>query len=141
MKRPAPGKKGDGGKPADDRPQGEGALGSRVNLHRLGIFVSIAETGSMSATAEKFGLTREQLDAFGKQSQDRAAVAWAEGRFDTQIVPIEAPTRDEDGEVNGTQTITRGRARRRRRGAGRGEDRQASRQAGRQGAGQEGARR
>ena len=37
-------------------------------------------------------LTPEQLDAFGKQSQDRAIAAWAEGRFDTQIVPIEAPT-------------------------------------------------
>jgi len=45
--------------------------------------------------AEQWGLTREQLDAFGKQSQDRAAVAWAEGRFDAQIVPIEAPDGDD----------------------------------------------
>ena len=45
--------------------------------------------------AEKWGLTREQLDAFGKQSQDRAAAAWAEGRFDAQIVPIEAPDGDD----------------------------------------------
>jgi acetyl-CoA C-acetyltransferase len=57
--------------------------------------------------AEKFELTREELDAFGKQSQDRAAVAWAEGRFDTQIVPIEAPTLDEQGEPAGTHTVTR----------------------------------
>jgi len=45
--------------------------------------------------AEQWGLTREQLDAFGKQSQDRAAAAWAEGRFDAQIVPIEAPDGDD----------------------------------------------
>ena len=45
--------------------------------------------------AEQWGLTREQLDAFGKQSQDRAAAAWAEGRFDGQIVPIEAPDGDD----------------------------------------------
>ncbi len=45
--------------------------------------------------AEKWGLTREQLDAFGKQSQDRAAAAWAEGRFDAQVVPIEAPDGDD----------------------------------------------
>jgi acetyl-CoA C-acetyltransferase len=40
--------------------------------------------------AEQWGITRE-LDAWGKQSQDRAAAAWAEGRFDSQIVPVEAP--------------------------------------------------
>jgi len=45
--------------------------------------------------AEQWGITREQLDAFGKQSQDRAAAAWAEGRFDGQIVPIEAPDGDD----------------------------------------------
>jgi DNA-binding transcriptional LysR family regulator len=33
-------------------------LGSRLNLHRLDIFVSVAQTGSMSAAAEKFGLTQ-----------------------------------------------------------------------------------
>ena len=65
--------------------------------------------------AEKFGVTRDELDAFGKQSQDRAAAAWAEGRFDTQIVPIDAPTRDESGEPNGTQTVTATRACARRR--------------------------
>jgi acetyl-CoA C-acetyltransferase len=45
--------------------------------------------------AEKWGLTREQLDAFGEQSQHRAAAAWAEGRFDSQIVPVEAPDGDD----------------------------------------------
>jgi acetyl-CoA C-acetyltransferase len=45
--------------------------------------------------AEKWGLEREQLDRFGLQSQERAAAAWAEGRFDGQIVPIEAPEGDD----------------------------------------------
>jgi len=57
--------------------------------------------------AETFGVTRDDLDRFGKQSQDRAAVAWAEGRFDTQVVPIDAPTLDEAGEVIGTHMVTR----------------------------------
>ena len=52
--------------------------------------------------AEQWGITREQLDAFGKQSQDRAAAAWAEGRFDGQIVPIEAPDGDD-----ATKVVTR----------------------------------
>jgi acetyl-CoA C-acetyltransferase len=45
--------------------------------------------------AEKWGLEREQLDHFGLQSQERAAAAWAQGRFDGQIVPIEAPEGDD----------------------------------------------
>src|SRR5947208_13822104 len=34
--------------------------------------------------ADKWGITREQVDALGCQSQARAARAWAEGRYDTQ---------------------------------------------------------
>lgn len=49
--------------------------------------------------AEKWGVTRDDTDAFGLASQQRAARAWAEGRFDGQYVPIEAPDLGEDGEV------------------------------------------
>jgi acetyl-CoA C-acetyltransferase len=57
--------------------------------------------------ADRWGITREQADEFGKQSQDRAAMAWTEGRFDSQIVPIEAPVPgDGDGDPT-TQTVTR----------------------------------
>jgi acetyl-CoA C-acetyltransferase len=44
--------------------------------------------------AEKWSLSREDLDAFGKESQDRAARAWAEGRFATQVLPIDVPAGD-----------------------------------------------
>jgi acetyl-CoA C-acetyltransferase len=47
--------------------------------------------------AERWGITRADCDAFGKLSQDRAARAWAEDRFGTQIVPIEAPDLGDDG--------------------------------------------
>ena len=33
--------------------------------------------------AQKWGITRDDLDEFGKRSQDLAAQAWAEGRYDT----------------------------------------------------------
>ena len=52
--------------------------------------------------AEKWGLTREDTDAFGFQSQQRAAQAWAEGRFGTQIVEIDAPDLDEEGKPTGS---------------------------------------
>ena len=57
--------------------------------------------------AERWGITREQCDAFGKQSQDRAALAWAEGRYDTQIVGIDAPVLGDDAKPTGTQRIAR----------------------------------
>src|SRR5262249_41392588 len=45
--------------------------------------------------AKRRGITREDLDAFGFQSQLRAKRAWDEGRFDREISPIEAPVLDE----------------------------------------------
>ena len=41
--------------------------------------------------AEQYGITRQDCDEFGFLSQKRAKEAWEEGRFDSQIVPIEAP--------------------------------------------------
>ena len=38
--------------------------------------------------AEEYGLTRGDLDAFGAASQQRAALATAEGRFENEIVPV-----------------------------------------------------
>ena len=57
--------------------------------------------------AERWGLTRPELDAYGKRSQDLAARAWAEGRFDTQIIPLDAPVTDDAGTVIGTKRFDR----------------------------------
>jgi acetyl-CoA C-acetyltransferase len=46
--------------------------------------------------AKRRGITREEIDAFGFASQQKAKVAWAEGRFDREISPIEAPVLDEN---------------------------------------------
>jgi acetyl-CoA C-acetyltransferase len=52
--------------------------------------------------ADKWGITRADTDEFGLLSQQRAAQAWAEGRYDTQIVPIDAPDLDDDGKPTGS---------------------------------------
>lgn len=52
--------------------------------------------------AEKWGITRADADAFGFRSQQLAAAAWAEGRFEGQIVPVDAPDVDEEGKPIGT---------------------------------------
>ncbi|MGF1595723.1 MAG: steroid 3-ketoacyl-CoA thiolase [Acidimicrobiales bacterium] len=58
--------------------------------------------------ADKYGLTRDDTDRFGLQSQERAAEAIAEGRFEPQIIPVEAPVLGEDGKkTDETVTVTR----------------------------------
>ncbi len=46
--------------------------------------------------ADEYGITREDLDAFGAESQRRAAQATAEGRFEREIIPVPV---DIDGET------------------------------------------
>ncbi|MBG0817916.1 steroid 3-ketoacyl-CoA thiolase [Planomonospora sp. ID82291] len=57
--------------------------------------------------AERRGVTRADTDALGLASQRRAAAAWAEGRFDGQIVPVEAPVVGPDGPTGETALVTR----------------------------------
>jgi len=52
--------------------------------------------------ADKYGVTRDDADAFALSSQQRAARAWAEGRFDGQWIPLDAPDVDEEGKPTGT---------------------------------------
>ena len=82
-------------------------VGKPINKHYWEHYENTTQFEGAERIAETFGVSREELDRFGTQSQDRAAAAWAEGRFDTQIVPVDAPTRDEQGEVNGTRTVDR----------------------------------
>jgi acetyl-CoA C-acetyltransferase len=58
--------------------------------------------------AEKWAISREDTDAFGLTSQERAQRAWAEGRFDGQYVTIDAPDLDDEGAPTGTtHTVAR----------------------------------
>ena len=51
--------------------------------------------------AEKHSITREQQDAYALASHQKAAAAWAAGRFNDEVVPVEIKTK------KGTITITR----------------------------------
>ncbi len=55
--------------------------------------------------ADKWGITREDTDAFGLASQQRAIQAWKEDRFAGQYISVEAPDVDEDGNPTGTTHI------------------------------------
>lgn len=45
--------------------------------------------------AQEFGIGREAQDAWALRSQQRAAAAWAQGRFDDRVVEVAGVTRDE----------------------------------------------
>lgn len=51
--------------------------------------------------AEKYQVTRQDADGFGLASQERAARAVEEGRFDAQIIALEIPVFDENGKRTG----------------------------------------
>ncbi len=52
--------------------------------------------------ADHWGVTRDDCDRFGLASQERAATAWDEGRFEREVVGIDAPDLGEDGKPVGT---------------------------------------
>jgi acetyl-CoA C-acetyltransferase len=51
--------------------------------------------------ASRRGFSRGQVDAFGLRSQQNAARAWAEGRFDREITPVTAQVLDGEGNPTG----------------------------------------
>jgi acetyl-CoA C-acetyltransferase len=57
--------------------------------------------------AELWDLSRAELEEFAKRSQDCAARAWSESRFDTQVAPIEAPVADDEGRIVGSKVFDR----------------------------------
>ena len=52
--------------------------------------------------ADKWGLSREDLDAFGAKSQQNAERATNEGRFDNEIIAVEARKLGKDGKIDTT---------------------------------------
>jgi acetyl-CoA C-acetyltransferase len=51
------------------------------------------------------GIGREELDAFGLASQQKARVAVDEGRFKREITPVEAPVLDDGGQPTGQTRV------------------------------------
>jgi len=51
--------------------------------------------------ASNRGISREEVDHWGLRSQEKASVARNEGRFENEILPINAPVLDSKGEVTG----------------------------------------
>ncbi|MEJ2870449.1 acetyl-CoA C-acetyltransferase [Actinomycetospora sp. OC33-EN08] len=59
--------------------------------HRFGPISGMIETAEN--LAQRYGITRDQADDFAAASQQKAAAAWDEGRFDDEVVPVSVPQR------------------------------------------------
>lgn len=72
-----------------------------LKQHRPDIYMSMLETAEV--VAARYGITREAMDAYALQSQQRTAAAQEAGRFADEIVPLASKmlvTDRETGEVS-----------------------------------------
>ena len=77
-------------------------LGTAIPKSYFGQYEFTSQFEGAERIADKWGITREDADAFGLRSQQLAAAAWEEDRFGTQVVPVDAPDVDEDGKPTGS---------------------------------------
>ncbi len=63
--------------------------------------------GAAERIAERYGITRDDVDWLGFESQRKAAQAVAEGRFDREIAPLEAPVVGPDGPTGEKSLVTK----------------------------------
>jgi acetyl-CoA C-acetyltransferase len=63
--------------------------------------------GAAERIAAKYGITRDDVDWLGFESQRKVAIAVAEGRFDREIVPLEAPVVGPDGPTGETTLVSK----------------------------------
>ncbi|ALX66599.1 thiolase family protein [Microbacterium sp. XT11] len=75
--------------PAANQTMWNTAIGWRMTNPRLRKDWTISNGESAEKLAELFGISREQQDAFAARSHRLAAAAWAEGRFDDEIVQVD----------------------------------------------------
>ncbi len=79
-----------------------------LNEHKPAIYLPMLQTAEI--VAKRYGIPKERQDAYGVQSQQRAAAAQAAGRFDAEIVPITVTmgVADRSTGMLGTRSVTIG---------------------------------
>jgi acetyl-CoA C-acetyltransferase len=83
-------------------------LGRPVPKSYLERFAFKSQFEGAELIAKEYGITRADTDGFGLRSQQNAARAWGEKRFEREVVPIAAPVVDAEGKPTGeTLTVTR----------------------------------
>src|SRR3954471_24662966 len=81
---------------------GKGDLGRPLPKSYFPRYEPTSQFEGAERIADKWGITRADTDAFGLESQQRAQRAWSEGRFEREVLPIDAPDVDDEGKDTGT---------------------------------------
>jgi acetyl-CoA C-acetyltransferase len=82
-------------------------LGKPVSRSYFEHYEFVSQFEGAERIADKYDIARADTDAFGLRSQEAAARAIAEGRFETQIIAVEAPVLDAEGKrTDQTLTVT-----------------------------------
>ncbi|HEX4007135.1 MAG TPA: acetyl-CoA C-acetyltransferase [Acidobacteriaceae bacterium] len=74
------------------------AVDSMVNDGLWDVYNDFHMGQTAELVAEKYGVTREEQDAFAVASHQKAAAAWREGRFAAEVVPVEIPAKKKGAE-------------------------------------------
>ena len=86
---------------------GEALQGRYADRETFGTPGLVPQGLSAEAVVDNWSLTRAELDEYAARSQQRAATARAEGRFDREILPVARKVRDpETGEVRVAGELT-----------------------------------
>lgn len=72
---------------------GQGKLEDSLYEALLDPYCGLFMAQTAEKCAAKYGISRQEQDAFACVSQQRAARAWAEGRFADEVVPVEIAAR------------------------------------------------
>ncbi|KQR86678.1 thiolase family protein [Microbacterium sp. Leaf179] len=96
--------------PAANQTMWNTSIGWRMTNPRLRAEWTISNGESAEKLAEIYDISRQQQDAFAARSHRLAAAAWAEGRFDDEIVQVEghALARDEGIRDDSTAEVLAG---------------------------------
>ena len=82
--------------------------GSPMGENYANLYQPTSQFKGAAMIAEEYQVTRQDTDQFGLESQKKAIQAWEEGRFDREVVGIEAPILNEKFEPTGeTRMITK----------------------------------
>src|SRR5205809_5971348 len=71
-------------------------FGETVGMRYADVGGLVPQGISAELIADKWGLSREELDAFGARSQQLAEQATNEGRFDREIIPVQEKRLDKE---------------------------------------------
>jgi acetyl-CoA C-acetyltransferase len=93
---------------ADANAGAKAGYGKPISRSYRNYFEFTSQFEGAERICDQYGITRDQADRFGLESQVRARRALDEGRFETQIVALDAPVLDGDGnKTDAMVTFTR----------------------------------